>query len=175
MIDPKECGVVVVSETGQYTPSLTLWLSEMGFPQIKPCTDQCRSIAMVYNRAVKKYALGMKGVDHFIICDDDLVIDRDKIAPFRECDADVACVEKEVKGGAEFWKDPRAFCLGMHYVSRRVLSNIEPPWHDFIYRDDGCDALDFCLYFKRKVLAAGYSIGHAGWVDHTPSPIREGH
>ena len=62
---------------------------------------------------------------------------------------------------------PETFSMSAVKVHRRVIQAIAPPWFAFTFSPDGqrqeqCE----CLYFQRKVQAAGFQCVQAGTIGH---------
>jgi hypothetical protein len=165
MIDRANIMVVVFEGRGT-NAKLKRWVSGFANRRLAtPPTGLKDFIGLWRNQEVKNFLENTK-LEWLLILDDDMVPvpDTDLLL---DCTADIAGASYWSKeGGVAHGKDGCVGC-GALKVSRKALLAVQPPW--FMIEMDGTGtklASCECVYFCRKMKAAGFQPVHAGRMGH---------
>ena len=175
MIDFKTTICIVNDYTGPLKESMITWVLKH-FPQEQivratvPKAERNGDGDCPYlcgrNLAIRDCAIGSGDWTDALFIDND-VTPTASTWQFLEGDGDVVACRCSMKGHPHAWDHPEDFHNALWRCKTKVLRAIEPPWFNFIYSDDGCSVLGCdCLYFAKKVRAAGFTIAHRGRASH---------
>jgi len=174
--DPTNAMVVIYAwpKPAMVSFALGRWLAGLGFGFDNPrviCLTR-HDIHAAYNSGVA-VALGYHArlkrqpFEQFIFVDNDME-PGSQTAEFLRAEQDVVSAMYPT-GHAESWDHPYAFHTGLWRTHRKVLETIRPPWFGYKYSEDGCSIVACsCAMFRNKAVAAGFTVGHAGWAGHKP-------
>lgn len=180
-IDPLKTAIVVYSyPDGMYHGELSDWLfwyfrlpHFLPEPHVEPLKKIMRQNAADLPRARNlaiDYALH-RVPDQFewmLFCDNDVIPDKTTVEMFR-LNTDVKCCGIAERG-MHTWTRPDSFHDALWCIRRHDLLKLPPPWREPDERnEDGTQIINCgCTSTRAKMLAAGLTIGHAGFAKHTP-------
>lgn len=166
MIDLSATKVIIFTyPDAQLSSRIWSWCLEMKVPNGNITFAFDSPLVVARNKAVVSHCRGGK-FEHYLFIDKDMEPKAKTIEPMLETELDACCAVSN-SGEHKMWANPRAFHCGMFVVRREVFEAVEGPWFMLEYdrlgtKLKGCE----CMYFRDKVLEAGFTVGHAGWCDH---------